>query len=132
MVVGRNTTGPGHPLFIRFQNEWGNICGHIDYTNLCRIDVAPWQGTFMMEVIEDVKLWCYTTLRDDTFDDTKRSYRDLLQSIAAYLDAPLPPGQQFRVKKPKPVSNARFGEPAQYYLGYSIQPTSLAADTRGI
>ena len=26
IVLGRATSGPGHPLFMRFNKEWGNIC----------------------------------------------------------------------------------------------------------
>ena len=125
VVVGRNTTGPGHPLFLRFQSEWGNICGRIDYNNLCTINLADWQGTFLVELTHNVKLWCYDALRCEAFDSSKRSYRDLIHSIAAYLNAPTPPRFRFTVKKPKKVSNARFGEPAQYYINLALLSNQL-------
>ena len=84
VILGRATSGPGHPLFLKFAKEWANIRPNI-----------------------------------------RGSYRDLLFSIAAFIEAPTPPGFRIKFHKPKPVTNARFGEPVQYYLDIALLSTQI-------
>ena len=132
VFLGRNIGGPGHPLFLRLCKEWPNIVDNIDYTNLATLDMAPWEGTFVEELVDELKLWCISELASATFD--RGSYKDLLLTLIAFLEAPTPPNFRFRIKKPKPVSNARYGEVAQYYLDLALLsrqlPWQLTAEQR--
>ena len=122
VILGGRTLGPGHPLFVRLQNEWPNLIEVIDYANLARLDEAAWEGTFVEGLIEEVKAWCIDTWANESF--SRGSYRDILHAIMAYLDV-RQANFQFSIKKPKPVSNARFGEPAIYYLTLALLSQQL-------
>ena len=113
VVTGRASTGPGHPLFIRFAREWPNLVDTIDYGNLQKLDVVPWNGTFVEQLVEDLRVWCRHAYITEVFQ--RGSYYDLLHSIMEYLGVDQP-GFRYRFKKPKDVSNARFMEPAEYYV----------------
>ena len=123
VVLGRATSGPGHPLFLKFAKEWANIRPNIDYANLDTIDLGQYQGSFIVGLVDELKIWCLNAINNDTFE--RGSYRDLLFSIAAFIEAPTPPGFRFKFHKPKPVTNARFGEPAQYYLDIALLSTQI-------
>ena len=123
IVIGHATTGPGHPLFLKFSREWGNIRGNIDYANLSKLEMGQWQGTFVEGLVDQLKTWCLDMMNNVTFE--RGSYKSLLITIAIFIDAPTPPGFRYRMKKPQPVSNARFGEPAQYYLDIALLANQL-------
>ena len=118
VVVGRKTSGPGHPIFLKLAKEWPSLVDVIDYDSLVTLDMAPWVGTFVERVVNLVKVWCISTFANVTFD--RGSYKDLLLSIMKYLDVQTNPPIPFKFRAPKPVSNARFGEPAQYYLDLAL------------
>ena len=122
VILGGRTLGPVHPLFVRLQNEWPNLIDVIDYANLSRLPQGDWQGTFVEGLIADVKAWCVFTWANESFE--RGSYRDLLHAIIAYLDV-RPANFHFSIKKPKAVTNARFGEPAIYYLTLALLSRQL-------
>ena len=121
IIVGRSV-GPGNPLFIRFSREWPQLAGNIDYNNLITFDVGPWRGTFVEQLVIDVSVWARHALLTAVFG--KRSWYDLLAAIVKFLGAD-PPNFQFKFKKPKPGTNARFGETAEYFLNLSMLARQL-------
>ena len=123
IVVGRATTGPGHPLFLKFAREWENIRPNIDYGNLTTLDLGPWEGTFIIDLVEELKIWCQTTMNNGRFE--RSSHQDLLITIAVFIEAPTPPAFRFKMRKPKPVSNGRYAEVAQYSLDIGLLSNQL-------
>ena len=121
IILGRSV-GPGNPLFIRFSREWPELAGNIDYNNLITFDVGPWRGTFVEQLVIDVSVWARHALLTAVFG--KRSWYDLLAAIVKFFGAGTP-NFQFKFKKPKPVTNARFGETAEYFLNLAMLARQL-------
>jgi hypothetical protein len=109
IVSGRPSSGPGDPIFLRYNKAYPELVDNIDYTNLKIFDIAPWRGTFVEQMVVDVKAWARHAYITEVFP--RGDYYDLLNLLIKFLCAD-PPGFRFRIKKPKRVSNARFMQPA--------------------
>ena len=55
IVSGRPSSGPGDPIFLRYNKAYPELVDNIDYTNLKIFDIAPWRGTFVEQMVVDVK-----------------------------------------------------------------------------
>ena len=113
VISGKKSTGPGNPLFVRFAREWPNLVDSIDYNNIVSFDQRFWHGSFVDQLVVEVSTWARHAFLNATFP--KNSWYDLLAAIIKFLGADLPTFN-YRFKKPKEVSNARFAEPAEFYL----------------
>ena len=122
VVTGKKSSGPGNPLFMRFSKEWPNLVETIDYSNLKKLDMGLWRGTFVEQLVIELRVWCQHAYLSAVFP--RGSYNDLLNSIIVYIGAN-PPNFRFHFKKPKDVTNARFMEPAEYYLVLALLSRQL-------
>ena len=122
VVSGQRSTGPAYPLFLVYFRIWPEICNTIDYNNLKRFDMRPWRGTFMEQVVLDVRVWVVRAIRSKGFK--KGTHLNLLNLIAAYLDV-TPPGFTFSFHKPETIYNARFGQKANLYLTLELLSQQL-------
>lgn len=113
VVSGRPSSGPGDPIFLRYNKGYAELVDNIDYDNLRVFDVAPWLGTFVEQLVFDVRNWAKHAYNTQVFP--RGDYYDLLNLIIMFLGAN-PPGFVFKFHKPKRVSNARFMQPAEYYI----------------
>ena len=113
VLSGRRSQGPGDPLFLRYAREWPDFYQNIDYTNLKKFDERPYIGTFLHEVLVEVRMWARHAVTTMTF--SKGTFRNLLHLIVVYLDVE-PPRFNFKFSKPETIDNARFGQRANLYL----------------
>ena len=128
VVSGQRSTGPAYPLFLGYFRVWPEIQDNIDYGNLKRFDQAAWQGTFLEQVLEDVKVWVVRAITSKTFK--KGTHRNLLSLIAAHLDV-TPPGFPFKFHKPEKIDNARFGQRANIYITLDLLSLQVTIMTSG-
>ena len=127
VVSGQRTTGPQYPLFQRYARIWAEIMDTIDYGNLKRFDEEAWQGTFLEQVVADVKVWVVHAITSRSFK--KGTHLNLLNLIAAYLNVS-PPGFPFKFHKPETIDNARFGQKANIYITIDLLSPQLTFMTR--
>ena len=122
VVSGRRSQGPGDPLFLRYAREWPDFYQNIDYTNLKKFDERPYIGTFLHEVLVEVRMWARHAVTTMTF--SKGTFRNLLHLIVVYLDGE-PPRFNFKFSKPETIDNARFGQRANLYLTMELLSPQL-------
>ena len=118
----RAATAPKYHLFAQLEREWPQLVDNIDYNNLQVFDIGPWRGTFVEELVEELRVWARHAYFTEVFP--RGSYYDFLNCIIKYLGAE-PPNFTFKFTKPKDVTNARFMEPAEYYLKLGLLAPQL-------
>ena len=115
------TTGPDNPLFCRLNREWPELHDKIDYNNLVEFDIGQWQGTFVVDVVNNVKLWAIEAYNCEVFP--RDSYGELLLLIIKFLDPTA--AINFKIRKPMDVTNARFMEKATYFIKLQLLAQQL-------
>ena len=122
VVSGRPSSGPGDPVFHKYNKAYPELVDHIDYNNLTIFNIAAWRGTFVEQMVLDVRAWARHAYNTEVFP--QGDYHDLLHLLIKFIGAD-PPDFRFRFKKPKRVSNARFMQPADYYITMELLSRQL-------
>ena len=83
-AIRGTTSSPFEIEHNKFQNDWYNICEHIDYSNLSTFEWKVVLGTSMEIQAQEALSFCNHALKNSTF--TRGDYKELCELIVVFLE----------------------------------------------